>query len=883
MKAGFFNKLPIRSRISALLALSITLALALSASGLVFFEWAAFRRQAAGDLRALSRVLAVGLRAPDGRLTSEQAGGVLKSLRDAEDIVAAHVYTVESGGVQLAQSYYRDGAAIRPPLPPGDGVSFAGGRARWVETIRNERGPPIRLDLHSDLGSLRRELRRHLLIMGGGMVALLAVGVWSVTRLRKSITRPLIAVADTAREIAERKDYSLRARVSGDNEISRFATHFNRMLDAIEQRGRALNESESRFRSVWERSADGMILTDAEGVILEVNPAFCRMTGLAAPALVRTPFVQHVSSPDPGLFFRRYRRRFSKRSFPPLLAERLAFVGGKTADVEMSISFVDLGVQGVVLLTMFRDITERKQADEQLRMLSQAIQQSPAAVMITTPGGEIQFVNRKFIELTGYSWEEVYGKNPRILNSGHTPLELHQSLWEAIRNDRRWTGEMRDRRKDGSLFWARVTVAPIKNTSGKSAHILADMENISERRQAEEDRAALEAQLRQAQKMEALGTLAGGIAHDFNNILAAIIGYTELAQMDAKNSPEIMESLQQVLAGSNRARDLVRQILAFSRRSKQERKPLRLQPIVEEVIKLLRSTLPASIEILSMIEEDAPGVFADPTQIHQVFMNLGANAAHAMRGKPGRLSMGVGRTRLDEESSRIRPGLRPGLYARLFVSDTGHGMDGETIKRIFDPFFTTKAPGEGTGLGLAVVDGIIRDHDGAILVESQPGVGSTFQILLPAHQAEAEEKKTVAEDVSPGLGQHILLVDDEPALCRTCQRVLDRFGYRVTTHVRPAEALGLFRANSGDFDLVITDFSMPGMSGLEMAAEMLKIRPNMPILLTSGFLGPQTTELAAQIGVREVASKPISPSRLGQIIGRMLAEEARRAGAEPPN
>jgi PAS domain S-box-containing protein len=516
------------------------------------------------------------------------------------------------------------------------------------------------------------------------------------------------------------------------------------------------------------------------------------------------------------------------------------------------------------------DITERDHAQEQLRMLSQAVEQSPAIVMITDTRGAIEYVNQKFVEVTGYSCAEATGRNPRFLKSGLTPLEVYQDMWKNILLGRPWSGELRNQKKNGETYWEQMVITPIKDRQGQTIRLLALKEDITERKRAETLKVQLETQLRQAQKMEALGTLAGGIAHDFNNILGAIAGYNELARLDAQAQPEILESLDQIAKASARAKDLVQQILAFSRQSKQERKPIRLQTIVQECLKLLRSTLPANIEIVPNFQGEPLVVMADPIQIHQVVMNLCANAAHAMRGQPGRLTVGLQAFEADVSFTRLHPDLSVGPYARLLVGDTGHGMDAATLKRIFDPFFTTKAPGEGTGLGLAVVHGIVEDHHGAIVVESAPRAGTTFQIFFPSYAAKETSALPAPPAAPRGRGEHILFVDDEPALCLVAQKLLQNWGYRVTTQCQATDALTRFRAQPYGFDLVITDLSMPGMSGVDFAAELIKIRPELPVLLASGFVSSLTSESAAARGIREIMLKPVSPAELSRTVDRIL-------------
>jgi signal transduction histidine kinase/ActR/RegA family two-component response regulator len=400
---------------------------------------------------------------------------------------------------------------------------------------------------------------------------------------------------------------------------------------------------------------------------------------------------------------------------------------------------------------------------------------------------------------------------------------------------------------------------------------------IAERQRAEASRQRLEEQLRHAQKMEAIGTLAGGVAHDFNNILAAIVPYTHLAIEDAGENRAVKESLEQVLQAAGRATRLVQQILAFSRRQKQERRLVDLAGVLRETLQLLRSTLPASIETTTRFQASLPPVLADPTQLHQVIMNLATNAAHAMRDRPGRLEVTLEAVRLDGAMPALRPGLPPGRYVRLAVQDNGCGMPPEVVARVFDPFFTTKGPGEGTGLGLAVVHGIVKDHDGAIFVNSREDTGTLFEVFLPARQGEAEAaKESTPAKSARGTGERILLVDDEPAVCSALSRLLKREGYEVTEETDPTKALDLFLQAPDQFQLLLTDLSMPGMTGVELAKQVLQRKPGLPIILATGYGGDWAPATAEAAGIRRVVQKPISPLEIGAMVREVLSNQ-------PPN
>jgi signal transduction histidine kinase/DNA-binding response OmpR family regulator len=401
--------------------------------------------------------------------------------------------------------------------------------------------------------------------------------------------------------------------------------------------------------------------------------------------------------------------------------------------------------------------------------------------------------------------------------------------------------------------------------------ILASALSAEENRQhAELLRARLESQLRQAQKMEAVGTLAGGIAHDFNNILTGILGNTEIARFDLPPNHPTQEALNELLRAAHRAKDLVAQILTFSRQREQQRTVVRLWPVVREALKLIRASLPATIEIQTQGGANCPAVLADPTQIHQVVMNLCTNAAQAMADKGGRLEVKLDTVMVDAEMAGANAQLRPGRYVCLSVRDTGHGMDSATLERIFEPFFTTKAPGQGTGLGLSVVHGILQNHDGAISVQSEPGAGTVFHLYFPALESAVTEPPMVAPAFPTGNGQRILFVDDEPAVVHLSSNMLQRAGYRVTGSTSPKEALGLFRSDPDNFDLVITDLTMPGLTGTALSAELLRLRPQVPIILITGFASGIDDRKARDLGIRALMQKPFSMQEMAEKVRSVL-------------
>ncbi|MBU4261491.1 MAG: response regulator [Proteobacteria bacterium] len=398
------------------------------------------------------------------------------------------------------------------------------------------------------------------------------------------------------------------------------------------------------------------------------------------------------------------------------------------------------------------------------------------------------------------------------------------------------------------------------------AHTLA---GIIQRKVMEKEKTRLEEELRQAAKMEAIGTLAGGIAHDFNNILTSIFGFSELARMDKDDPEKVVKNLDQIYKGALRAKDLVKQILTFSRRSEQQKRPFQLALLSRECLKLLRSTIPATIEIRQDIRSTGTAL-ADPTQVHQIIMNLCTNAYHAMRQSGGILTLTLHDMEIHKDDGDF-PGIAPGPYIRLEVTDTGSGMGKETLSKIFEPYFTTKEIGEGTGLGLAVVHGIVQGHGGHIAVASEPGKGTTFQVFLPRMDKDVADSPTFPAD-SPAQGgrEHILIVDDEANIVKIAKEIFEDSGYQVTPHRTGTEALEDFQQQPEKYDLLITDMAMPGMTGVDLARQVLAIKPSMPVILCSGHSDMVNREQALAMGIRAYVAKPYFMSEMLRTIRKVL-------------
>ncbi|MBT8341874.1 MAG: response regulator [Desulfatitalea sp.] len=426
------------------------------------------------------------------------------------------------------------------------------------------------------------------------------------------------------------------------------------------------------------------------------------------------------------------------------------------------------------------------------------------------------------------------------------------------------TCELRLVKKDGHAFHARLECTLIHNEGDDVKQIRAVASDITEQKD-------LENQLRQAQKMEAIGALAGGIAHDFNNILVAVIGFAELALDSAEKGTPLADHLEEVLIGGKRAKLLVQQILTFGRKAPQKTVPLRIDSLVRETARLIRSTMPSTIGIDIDIKPTLnPCVLGDEAQIHQVILNLCTNAAHSMEITGGTMTIGIDAVTLENGRAGHVSNLSPGKYVKLSISDTGCGIRPENIERIFEPYFSTKEPDKGTGLGLAVVEGIVKAHKGYITVMSQPKEGTVFTIFLPLLEKTGSAPDSMPQKAPAGGEEHILLIDDELAIVKLNKVFLERLGYVVTTSTGSLEALDLFRLKPNDFDLVITDMTMPNMTGDKLAAELIKIRADIPIIICTGYSKAVSEELIGQIGIKALAYKPIDRVELTTTVRKVL-------------
>jgi PAS domain S-box-containing protein len=654
-------------------------------------------------------------------------------------------------------------------------------------------------------------------------------------------------------------------------QLEALARKLDKKVHELEKERENLRQTEAHLKTLIHTIPDLVWLKSPDGVYMACNRRMEHFLGAKEADIIgKTDYV--FVDKKLADFFRQKDREAIASGKPSHNEEEVIFAEDGHREILETIKTPMLDEQGrlIGVLGIAHDITAIRQAEEKLReseeRFRQAIEFSPVPMAITDTNGRVLYRNREFPYRYGYTLEDTPSIEDWALLAFPDPAyresclaQWYEDVAQALRTEGATpTREYKITCKDGTQRQVEIVTRPLNDMS------VTVLNDVTERR-------ALENQLRQAQKMEAIGQLAGGIAHDFNNILSAIVGYTDLTLMQTTNNLALHNDLTQVRKAADRATDLVRHILTFSRRQQQEKLPLQAFLVIKEALKLLRASIPTTIEIRQDIASQS-AILADPTQIHQMVMNLCTNAYHAMKERGGILAVSLHETDIDQASIDSGIEVPPGRYLKLSVSDTGCGMNKDTLSRIFEPYFTTKEKGVGTGLGLAVVHGIVKEHQGRVSVYSEPGQGTTFNVYLPIiHEAVTEAAPAPIPPMARA-NERIMVVDDEALIRDMISRFLTDAGYRVDLFANGREAWAALQQNPEAWNLLLTDQTMPEMTGEVLAVKALQLKPGMPVIICSGFSESLTGEHVRALGVKAFLQKPVDPSTLLTAIAKALCE-----------
>ena len=625
----------------------------------------------------------------------------------------------------------------------------------------------------------------------------------------------------------------------------------------------ALKQSEESYRLLVENLTDSVFSLDEKGIIRYISPAGKHILGEDVGKIINRPLSEFVYPEDLAEWKLKFKKIVSGDS--GTCDYRIVTKNNDIRYIRSSCRPVYTNNHLTSITGIMTDITVQKRNEEEINKLSLAVEQSPSSVIITDINGNIEYVNQKLTQVVGYSREELIGENPRIFKSGHMANNVYEELWSTILSGRNWHGELKNKRKDGSLILEDVIISPIKNDKGAITHFVGLREDVTKQRMLEE-------QLRQSQKMEAIGHLAGGVAHDFNNLLTVISGYSDLILRDLPKDHKYFEKLYQVKLSGQRAEGLTRQLLAFSRKQIMKPVVLDINSLISEMEKMLRRIIGEDIDLMTVFAKDLLRVKADPGQIEQVILNLVVNSRDAMPNG-GKLIIETQNIYLDNEYVSYHPEAKAGMHIMISVSDTGCGMSKEIQSQIFEPFFSTKEKGKGTGLGLSTVYGIVMQSGGHIDMYSEPNAQTAFNIYLPSVKKNTLTKKEQADlDIDQGRNETILIVEDEETVRQFILAVLNKYNFNVLVSRNSNDAIKIAKTHKKKIHMLLTDVIMPGMSGKVLSEEIIQILPKIKIIFMSGY----TDDAIVQHGVLEdginFIQKPFTPQLLIKVIKEVLGQ-----------
>jgi PAS domain S-box-containing protein len=695
------------------------------------------------------------------------------------------------------------------------------------------------------------------------MIVTVLVAVILIFTLGGVLFKPIKLLKAMVEKVAG-GDLTTQASFKSSDEIGALAAAFNNMTTQLRAREEALQQSQEMYRRIVDTSNEGIWMLDKNERTTFVNARMAKILGYRVEEIIGQGVESFLIDQD----FQDHKKQMQRHSKGVVDQYECRWKrrDGQTVWTIVSATLIfDAMNQFDGSFAMITDISKRKRAENTIRdsekRYRSIMEASPDPIVTYDMQGSVIYINPAFTRVFGWTYEEVVRKKIDYVPE-EALVETQAMLKKLQRGESAFGFQTQRYNKNRNIIDIDMSFGVWKTKFGDPAGSVVILRDVTEQKK-------IAAQLQRAQKLEAIGTLAGGIAHDFNNILSGIFGYSQLAKNHLDNPKRTEKDIDQIIKGAHKATDLVQQILTISRKSIHKKQPLSAHLVIKEALKLLRATIPATIQIKEAIFSKAT-VIADPTKIHQVIMNLCTNAYHAMLETGGILSVGLKEIKFSQKDGIPGSNIEPGNYLKLEVSDTGHGIESPIMEKIFEPYFTTKEPDKGTGLGLAVVFGIVQEHKGHITVYSEPGLGTTFHVYLPIVDKSSDPYMKKKEEFVVSGSERILFVDDEENLLRTVKELLEELGYRVNSFQNGTQAFEAYKEDPDCFDIVVSDMTMPGMTGLDLAKKILQLRPTQPVVLCTGHSELINRKKALKIGISDYYEKPVIISELAKVIRTVI-------------